>query len=315
MMSAIEVTVMDEFADDYVNRLRAAFPGHVFHAAHNHVEALQLCARSRVLVAFAHDVSEELVAAMPALEWICAVTTGTDHLNTLTNLPAHVRITSARGIHGPQMSEMAIFYMIALSRNFRLTFENQKKHVWQRRPQSLLLGKTVVIAGIGLIAEEMALRFKAFGMTTVGVSDARKQGRGFDEIVPRSQLKAAASRANFLIALVPYTPQTHHMIDAGVLSAMPAHGFFINLARGNVVDEQALIAHLQQGKIAGAGLDVFATEPLPQDSPLWDMDNVIVTPRIGGMSDVYAMQVLPLIEQNFTAFAAGNRGAMVNIVR
>lgn len=315
MMGVIETTVMDEFADDYVQRLRIAFPDHVFHAAHNHAQAMDLCARSQVLVAFAHDVSEALVASMPDLQWICAVTTGTDHLNTLTNLPAHVRITSARGIHGPQMSEMAIFYMIALSRNFRLTFENQKKHVWQRRPQSLLLGKTVVIAGIGLIAEEMALRFKAFGMTTIGVSDARKQGRGFDEIVPRSQLKAAASRANFLIALVPYIAQTHHMINADVLSAMPQHGFFINLARGNVVDEQALIAHLQQGKIAGAGLDVFATEPLPQDSPLWDMDNVIVTPRIGGMSDVYAMQVLPLIKQNFAAFVANDRDAMVNIVR
>jgi len=179
----------------------------------------------------------------------------------------------------------------------------------------LLLGKTVVIAGIGLIAEEMAVRFKAFGMNVIGVSDARKQGRGFDEIVPRSQLTLAAARVNFLIALVPYNAQTHHMINGDVLSAMPASGFFINLARGNVVDEQALIKHLQQGKIAGAGLDVFATEPLPQDSPLWDMENVIVTPRIGGMSDIYAQQVLPLIEENLALFTSGRSSEMINIVR
>ncbi len=314
-MSAIEVLIVDEFAEDYAGRLRKAFPKHRFHTAHNASDALGICAPARVLVAFAHDVSDELVTAMPKLEWICAVTTGTDHLNTLKSLKPDVRITSARGIHGPQMSEMAIFYMIALSRNFRLTFDNQKKHVWQRRPQSLLLGKTVTIVGIGLIAEEMALRFKAFGMNTIGVSDARKDGRGFDEIVPRARLNEAASRSNFLIALVPYTPATHHMIDAGVLSAMPKHGFFINLARGNVVDEAALIAHLREGKIAGAGLDVFATEPLPADSPLWDMDNVIVTPRIGGMSDVYALQVLPLIESNLAAYADGRRDDMINIVR
>ena len=311
----MDILILDEFAADYAGPLRAAFPEHQFHEALNHTQALQHCANARVLVAFAHDVSDDLVAAMPHLEWVCAVTTGTDHLNTLRSLKPEVRITSARGIHGPQMSEMAIFYMIALARNFRLTFENQKKHVWQRRPQSLLLGKTVVIVGIGLIAEEMALRFKAFGMTTIGVSDARREGRGFDEIVPRADLHKGAARANYLIALVPYTSATHHMIDASVLSAMPRHGFFINLARGNVVDETALIEHLRDGKIAGAGLDVFATEPLPQDSPLWDMDNVIVTPRIGGMSDVYALQVLPLIEKNLRAFADNRPGDMINIVR
>lgn len=311
----MEILILDEFASDYAGPLRAAFPQHVFHEALNHRQALERCATARVLIAFAHDVSDELVAAMPHLDLVCAVTTGTDHLNTLRNLKPEVRITSARGIHGPQMSEMAIFYMIALARNFRLTFENQKKHVWQRRPQSLLLGKTVVIVGIGLIAEEMALRFRAFGMTTIGVSDARREGRGFDEIVPRADLHKVAARANFLIALVPYTAATHHMIDASVLSAMPRHGFFINLARGNVVDEAALIEHLRMGRIAGAGLDVFATEPLPQDHPFWDMENVIVTPRIGGMSDVYAHQVLPLIESNLRAFADNRPGDMINVVR
>jgi phosphoglycerate dehydrogenase-like enzyme len=134
-------------------------------------------------------------------------------------------------------------------------------------------------------------------------------------VLPRSRLGEAAAMADFLIALVPYSKDTHHLIDAAILASMKPSAIFINLARGLVVDEAALIRHLQEGHIAGAGLDVYEVEPPFPDNPLWSMPNVIMTPRVGGMSDVYAEQVLPLIMHNLRAFSAGRLSDMKNVVR
>lgn len=310
-----DVLIFEKEAEIYASRLREAFPSVTFHAATTELEALAAAASADAIVALAHEVPDRLVAATPRLRWISALTTGTEHLDTLEHLRPDVLITSGRGIHGPQMSEMAFLYMIGLSRDFRGMLANQARHHWERWPQKLLLGKTAALVGVGTISEEMAARCKAFGMTVVGVSSARTEAPGFDRIVPRDRLVEVAAEADFLIALVPYSKETHHMIDERVLSAMKRSAIFINLARGNVVDEAALIRHLQEGRIAGAGLDVYAVEPPLPDNPLWDMENVIMTPRVGGMSDVYAEQVLPLLSHNLGCFLDGRFGDMRNIVR
>ena len=123
--------------------------------------------------------------------------------------------------------------------------------------------------------------------------------------MPREKLKEAASLADFLIAVLPLTPETKGMIDGAVLDAMPRHGVFINIARGPVVNEAELIDRLQRKVIAGAGLDTFVEEPLPASSPLWKMDNVIITPHIGGKSESYVDQIMPLIAHNVRAFQDG----------
>jgi phosphoglycerate dehydrogenase-like enzyme len=131
----------------------------------------------------------------------------------------------------------------------------------------------------------------------------------------RSQLREAAALADFLIVLVPLSAATRHMIDTDVFAAMKPTAILINLARGPVIDELALIRALEAGQIGGAGLDVFETEPPADGSPLWDMPNVIITPRIGGMSDVYATQVLPLVVHNLDCFARGRLNELKNVVR
>jgi phosphoglycerate dehydrogenase-like enzyme len=212
------------------------------------------------------------------------------------------------------MSELAFMYMLGLTRNVRRVLADQAAHRWARRGQVLLSGKTVLIVGIGAISEALAARCQAFGMRVVGISDARDTAEGFDEVHNRGALVAQAARADYVVALVPYSPATHHMISAEVLAAMKPSAVFINIARGKVVDEAALIAALREGRIAGAGLDVFAEEPLPVNSPLWDMENVIITPRIGGMSDTYAQQLAPLVLENLRLFLAGKPSSMRNLV-
>jgi phosphoglycerate dehydrogenase-like enzyme len=138
-------------------------------------------------------------------------------------------------------------------------------------------------------------------MNVIGVS-SRSSASFFDHMYSRHDLKIAAAQADYLIAVVPLNDETRGMIDGAVLDTMPAHGVFINIARGPVVKEDELIDRLSRKVIAGAGLDTFEQEPLPASSPLWSMENVMITPHIGGKSESYIDQILPLIEHNICAF-------------
>jgi D-2-hydroxyacid dehydrogenase (NADP+) len=212
------------------------------------------------------------------------------------------------------MSELAFLFMLAFARKFPTVLENQKRKIWDRREQRLLVGKTVVVVGVGRIAEELAQRCKVFGMTVVGVS-ARATAPGFDAMYPRAQIARAASLADFLILLAPYTKENHHLVNAATIDAMKPEGILINIARGGVLDEEALRRALLAGRIAGAGLDVFQTEPLPPESPLWDTPNVIITSHVGGVSETYAEQVMPLLIDNLRAFVEGEPEKMSYIVK
>ncbi len=299
-------------ARTYREGLARALPGGEILATSTLAEALARAPEATVLIAKAQDVSAELVGAMPRLGWIQALTTGIDPLLAL-GLPPSVIVTSGRGIHGPQMAELTLLLMMALSRDFPRMLANQREAKWERWGQRLLAGKTAVLVGVGAISEALAARCKPFGLAVIGVT-SRSAVENFDELLPRQRLREAAARADFLVLLVPYSPETHHLIDASVLGVMKPTAYLINVARGNVVDETALIAALQARRIAGAGLDVFAAEPLPPQSPLWALDNVILTPHVGGMSEVYAEQILPLLVHNLRAYLAGDRAGMRNRV-
>jgi phosphoglycerate dehydrogenase-like enzyme len=232
----------------------------------------------------------------------------------LPNLPPSVMIAAARGFHGPQMSELAFLFMLAFARKFPTVLENQKNKIWDRREQRLLAGKTAVVVGVGRIAEELAQRCKVFGMTVIGVS-TRATAPHFDAMYPRTQIAEAASLADFLILLAPYTKENHHLVNAATINAMKPDGVLINIARGGVLDEEALRRALLEGRITGAGLDVFQTEPLPAESPLWDTPNVIITSHVGGVSETYAEQVMPLLIDNLRAFVDGTPERMSYIVK
>jgi D-2-hydroxyacid dehydrogenase (NADP+) len=309
-----KVLILDVNAQQYHGRLTSRFPGVEFHAVRHAKDAAPLIADIDVIIALGHHIPPALIAAARQLKWIQALTTGTDTLTVPGVLPPHVLLTSTRGIHGPQMSELAFLNMIALARNFRKMQRNQAEAKWEPWDQPILEGKTIVIVGLGLLAEHLAERCKLFGMHVVGISGGRRKAPHFDEVHPRSKLTEQAARADFLMLLVPYSPQTHHLINRDVMAAMKPSAFLINLARGGVLDEAALIEHLQAGKIAGAGLDIFSTMPLPADNPLWRMPNVIITPNIGGRSENFVEQTLTIVEPNIKAFIEGRLQDLKNIV-
>ena len=307
----LDIVVITQDVPNLAARIAQTCPDVTVHAGATAATVLDHAAEARVVMGLAQAITPELIAAAPRLAWIQALTTGVDPLAAL-RLPERVVVTSARGVHGPQMSEMAFMHMLALARGLPRIIDNQRRAQWDRWPQRLLLGKIAVLVGVGAISEELALRCKAFGMRVVGISDARSAGQGFDAIRPRRELIASAGEADFLIVLAAYSPQTRHLISAEVLDALRPQAFLINLARGPVVDEAALINRLERGTFAGAGLDVFDVEPLPADSRLWRLNNVLITPHLGGMSDSYEEQLLPLVIHNIRAFTAGDFDRMRN---
>jgi len=309
-----QVLIVARDSDVFAERLGPQLPALAFRCAHNAAEALARCSDCEILVIRTDEISAKLVAAMPKLKLIQALTTGVDHIVALPNLPPHVTVAAARGFHGPQMSELAFLFMLAFARKFPAVIENQKQHRWDRREQRLLEGRTVVIVGVGRIAEDLARRCQVFGMRVAGVT-SRPSVPGFDALYPRARIAEAAGQADFLIVLAPYTRENHHLVDTKVIAAMKPECVLINIARGGVVDEEALRQALVAGRIAGAGLDVFQKEPLPPDSPLWDTPNVIITSHVGGMSENYAEQVMPLLADNLRAFADGKPERMKYIVR
>jgi phosphoglycerate dehydrogenase-like enzyme len=204
--------------------------------------------------------------------------------------------------------------MLALARNLPGAVRGQDAREWRRWPARLLHNKTVGIFGVGAIAETLAPMCKAFGMRVVGVTSSPREVAGFDRMSGREDLARVVGEFDFLVLLTPLTQLTRNAIDAEVLAAMKPSAFLINLARGGVVDEAALVEALRDKRIAGAALDVFNQEPLPPDHPFWAMENVIITTHQGGFCDVYIDYALPTVETNMRAFLNGNFGGMINVV-
>ena len=301
-------------ADDFAQRARVDVPGIHLFASNQRADALEHVSDADVLIGHHFQFDESMLAASKKLRWIQSLTTGTDAIVKLQSLRRDVCLTSTRGMHGPQMSELVFLHMLALTRDFPRMQRNQASAVWERWPQPLLCGKTAVIVGVGAISEDLAPRCKAFGMRVYGVSGSARTPPGFDRVFHRRELATAAAKADYLILVVPLSAETENLIDASILAALKPQCFLINVARGGVLDEDALVDALREKRIAGASLDVFRQQPLPPDHALWREPGVLITPLVGGMSNIYLDQAYPIVRDNLRHFLAGRTHSMTNIV-
>jgi D-2-hydroxyacid dehydrogenase (NADP+) len=311
----ILLTLPPPVREQYRARLAERFPQLVIDMVDHHSKAGPFMGQADALLTFGPHMTDAVLQGAGQLRWIQALGTGVDNLIDLPSLRKDVIITNIRGIHGAPVSEAALMMMLALARDFAGSLRNQDRQVWMRRPAQLLDGKTVGILGVGLIAEVLAPKCKAFGMTVVGFTSAQRDLPGFDRMYDRGELIAQAGTLDHLVLLAPYSQETRNLVDARVFAAMKPSSYLINLARGGIVDEDALMAALARGQIAGAALDVFQEEPLPAGHPLWSAKNVIVTPHLGGFCDVYAERALPTVEHNIACFLGGDLDKMINVMR
>jgi len=308
------VFVLDIHADIYRDKLVAEFPGLDLRVARNIAETPQDLSDIDVLIAFGTSISNEVLDRFTNLKWIQSLATGVDHFLRWPGLRKDILITSGRGIHAACMRETVAYLMFGISRDAVGEVERKQKHHWERRLWSLLAGKTAVVAGSGVAGSAIGKLCQAFGMHTIGLTRTPRTVEGFDEVMHTKTLAEAAGRADFLINVLPATDDNECLFDKLVFSAMKKSAYFINVGRGDTVDEPALIEALRNGTIAGAGLDVFSQRPLPADSPLWDMANVFMTPHIGGYFIEYEDYALPIIISNMRLYLAGRAGEMRNLV-
>lgn len=299
----------------YFRHLEAAFPQLEVNMVEHHSKVGPYIGAADMLITFGAHMADHVLEKGMNLKWIQALGTGVDGICDRPALREGVLVTNMHGLHGDSMPEAAFLFMLAFARNLPRSLRSQGQRKWDRFPAQLLKGKTVGIFGVGAIAVSLAPKCQAFGMKVVGISSAKREVAGFDRMFHRDELAEAVRDLDYLLLLTPLTPETRGIVNAAVLAAMKPTSFLINLARGGVVDESALIEALKNRKIAGAALDVFAREPLPEDHPFWGLDNVIITPHLGGFHDQYFEQAIPTVEENLRRFLAGDTNNMINVVK
>jgi D-2-hydroxyacid dehydrogenase (NADP+) len=310
----ILLTLPKNVRDYYASELGRKFPELTIDVVDHFSKAPPLIPAADVLLTFGPMMNEEVLRPATRLKWVQALGTGVDGITDQPALRPEVVVTNIRGIHGAPVSEAALMSMLALSRDLPRGLRCQGERSWTRFPARLLDGKTVGIFGVGLIAEALAPKCKAFNMTVVGFSSTIREVPGFDRMHLRGELIERAGELDYLVLLAPYADDTRRLIDARVFAAMKPTSYFVNLARGGIVDEDALMHALDGGQIAGAALDVFQHEPLPHDHPMWATKNVIITPHQGGFCDIYPDLAMPTIAHNMACFLRGDFDKMANVV-
>ena len=309
------VLVLDRFAAEYERRLRHEFPALHVHTAASVSDITVPLETIDVLVAFGVAISDELISRAHNLKWIQSLATGVDHFLKSPGLRAETLLTSSRGIHGAPMRETVALLILGVTRNVRRLIDHQHDRIWERGdPWPLLAGKTALVLGSGVSGSAIGKLLQAFGMTTIVATRTPRAVDGFDRSVMLSDLMAVAPQMDFVIDVLPGGPEHADVVSRAVFEAMKPSAVFINVGRGETIDEPALIDALREGRIAGAGLDVVSQTPLAPDSPLWDMPNVFLSPHIGGYFREYEEHMMPILIENMRLFLAGRIGEMRNLV-
>lgn len=249
-----------------------------------------------------------LYAAAPDLAWVQSLGAGVEGILTPEFAQGPLRLTNSRGANAPPIAEHVLALMLAFARGLHRSVQLQAAARWERQFGRLfeVAGLTLGVVGLGGIGREVARRARALGMRVVAARRTDPGGAGADpDVDALTTLDHLLGTADFVVLAVPLTAETQGLLGAGALARMKPTAYLINVSRGQVVDEPALAAALQAGRLAGAGLDVFATEPLPADSPLWSLPNVIITPHQAAASPRTMERTMALWAENLRRFAAG----------
>jgi phosphoglycerate dehydrogenase-like enzyme len=298
--------------DAHVDELRQCFPDAEFVYARTRDEAAEAVRTADA--AFTPFLTPEMVASAPRLRWVHSSAAAVEGLLPLADL-AHrnIVVTNSRGVQAVPMAEHVMGGLLVLSRKFDRMLDAQREHRWIQNDLCddwpwLLHGKRMTIVGLGTIGIEVARRAHAFGMKVTGVRRRADQPRPsfVDRVVATTQLDDALAGCDIVVLSAPGVAATAGMIGAAQIDLLAPRAVIVNVARGAVVDEQAMIAALESGRLGGAVLDVFDREPLPADHPLWSTRNVVVTPHSSGFRASHWDEVVALFADNLRRYRLGD---------
>jgi phosphoglycerate dehydrogenase-like enzyme len=270
---------------------------------------------AEIIAGWKKGIEKDCLAPHSKLKWLQTWSAGVDSLPLETLESRNITVTSANGVHAYPISETIFALMLSLTRNIHTFVKNQQDRKWHHSDMKLEMHeKTVGIIGVGTIGKEAAKIAKAFGMKVLGVRHSGKQQEFVDEMFTTNQLDAVLPNCDYVVVTLPLTKETNRLFSAKQFDLMKSSAFFINIGRGEIVVERDLISALQRGQIAGAGLDVFELEPLTVESPLWEMENVIITPHTSGSTEHYNQRVIEnILIPNLINYISGNQPS-VNLI-
>ena len=297
------------------DQLRAALPDDRIVAAQED-DLAQLSDAEVAFGGWSVDRLRAVLAGMPRLRWVHTFSAGVDRYVPELSRHEHILLTNNSGAYDIPIAEHVIAMIFAAAKRVPEHLAAQARHEWQREsPHAEIRDATLVILGLGSIGTELARLAAGVGMRVIGIRrDARadRQVPGVERILPPDRLAEAAREADYLAVAAPLTERTKGVVSAEILRALKPTAWVINIARGPIVDEAALAVALAEKRIGGAALDVFDTEPLPADSPLWSLDNAIITPHISNSSPGLRQRSLALVTENVRRFKAGE--PLLNLV-
>lgn len=249
------------------------------------------------------NINADLLDRMPALKWIQVFQTGVEHIPLSEVHDRGILLTNVKGLYGKPMSEYVMSIVLYITRDIPRFVRNQKLHRYEREELvDEVNGKTMGIFGTGMIGQEVAKKAKAFDMKVLGFNTSGRPVPSFDAVYTWDSKEEMLQQCDFIVLLLPETEQTRNFISDKELKLMKNDAYLINIGRGPLVDENALICSLNKGEIRGAALDVFDIEPLPENSPLWDVDNILITPHLSGKSVRFFGRCIDIFESNFYAY-------------
>jgi phosphoglycerate dehydrogenase-like enzyme len=278
-----------------------------------------LLGQAHVLFDFDRTHREDLPELAPNVRWIQCTSSGIGQfvasMRYGERMPNTI-FTKASGVHGQPLAEFCLMVMLMFRKGLPRILRDQSRKHWERYAGTDLEGRTIVVVGLGGVGQEVVRVSKALRMHVIGVDLADIQlnthSPAPDEFFPVEDLREALPRAEHLVLIVPHTPETEDLIGAEELALMPSGSVLINIGRGALVDEPSLVDALASGHLEGAGLDVFREEPLPEDSPFWELPNVLVSPHSGSTSDRENRRITDLFCENLSRFLAGE--PLINVV-
>ena len=309
------VIVAAELTDAAMERLRADFPETTFEMVDD-PSAEPGFDDADAIVGW--RLTTEQLANSPQLQWLQTTSAGVERVLTPEMIDRGIVITNASGVHSVSISEHVMAMMLAFARCLPLLMRNQQRHVW--RDENLrdrvfeIYQQTLMVVGMGDIGIALGDRAAGFGMRVVGVRRRTDLPRpdSFADVVSTDDLASRISQADHVAVCLPLTDETRGLVDARVIGAMRQGAYIYNIGRGAIIDQEALVQALQDGRLGGAGLDVTDPEPLPADSPLWDMPNVLITAHTAGSSPAYWERASEIVVENVRRWQA--RESLVNVI-
>lgn len=258
---------------------------------------------AEVILGWCGTAAEECLQQDSKLRWVQLWSSGADYMPFAALQEKGIMLTDAGGVHPVPMAETVFAMLLAFTRGLPWAIRNQQQRSWNKEGHfTELTGKTIGIIGVGHIGTEIARLAQAFGMRVSGVRRSKRSAPYVEAIYSLEELDKVLEESDVVVNVLPKTDRTLRLFDEGRFAAMKAGALFINVGRGTTVETDALVRSLQEGHLGGAGLDVFDIEPLPEDHPLWSMDNVIITPHIGGNTDQLKERVTALFIENLQTY-------------